>query len=225
MIVAGAASLGWAVLVWRWQDPFTAVYTMWQQRELSTQLDRQIAQFAPPKREPGASLATVRRDVARAAGRYRSSVARGEAIGRLRIPRMGVDVVVVSGTDHHSLQRGPGHYRLSRLPGQGHLVYVAGHRTTYGAPFSKIESLRKGDRVTFELPYATFEYRVTGHRIVTADATRVLRSQGREVLALQACHPRFFASHRFIAYAKVVRVVPRGGDAFAPTARVAAAAS
>ena len=77
--------------------------------------------------------------------------------------------------------------------------------------------LRKGDRVLMELPYATVEYRVTGHRVVPATATEVLRPGRREVLALQACHPRFFASHRWIAYATPVKVTPRGGAAFRPT--------
>ena len=89
------------------------------------------------------------------------------------------------------------------MPGEGELVYVAGHRTTYLAPFAHIDNLRPGDRVTFELPYATFDYEITGHRVVTADDLAVLRSHHHEILALQACHPRFFATHRWIAYAKL----------------------
>jgi sortase A len=93
------------------------------------------------------------------------------------------------------------------MPGEGELVYVAGHLTTYGAPFSRIDRLKKGDRVFLELPYGTFEYAITGSRIVPSTETSVLKSKGFEQLALQACHPRFFASHRFIAYAKPIRVV------------------
>jgi sortase A len=85
---------------------------------------------------------------------------------------------------------------------------VAGHRTTYGAPFSDIDELEPGDPVTFEVPYGTFRYVVTGHRIVRANQLEVLESRGREEIALQACWPRFFASHRYIAYAKLVRVEP-----------------
>jgi sortase A len=92
------------------------------------------------------------------------------------------------------------------MPGEGELVYIAGHRTTYGAPFSDIDDLRPGDQVTLELPYATFTYRIARHRIVRADYIQALNSRGREELALQACWPRFFASHRYIAYALPVSV-------------------
>jgi sortase A len=117
-------------------------------------------------------------------------------------------MVFVQGTDTESLKKGPGHYAKSFLPDEGELIYVAGHRTTYAAPFSRIDRLRRGDTVIVEMPYGTFRYRVTGHRIVKSTDVSVLRSRHREVLALQACHPRFFASHRYIAYAK-----PVGADA------------
>ena len=102
------------------------------------------------------------------------------------------------------------------MPGEGKLVYIAGHRTTYGAPFSHIDRLDNGDRVFLELPYATIEYRITGSRIVPASELSVLKSKGFEQLVLQACHPRFFASHRYLAYAKPVRVTPRGSDEATP---------
>jgi sortase A len=136
------------------------------------------------------------------AARYRKGLRPGEAIGRLRVPRLGVDMLFVEGTDSESLKKGPGRYRKSFLPGEGELVYIAGHRTTYAAPFSRIDRLRRGDLVVVEVPYGTFRYRITGHRIVKANEVSVLRSRHREVVALQACHPRFFASHRIIAYAK-----------------------
>jgi sortase A len=103
-------------------------------------------------------------------------------------------------------------------------VYIAGHRTTYLAPFSHIDSLRAGDRVTIELPYATFTYAITHHIVVPATDLDVLESHGREQLVLQACHPRFFATHRYLAYAKLVRVDPRQGQSYAVDGdRVAAA--
>jgi LPXTG-site transpeptidase (sortase) family protein len=66
------------------------------------------------------------------------------------------------------------------------------------------------------MPYATFVYEVTGHRIVTPSDFAVLKSTGREQLELQACHPRFFATHRYIALARPLCVIPRTGRAFAP---------
>jgi sortase A len=100
------------------------------------------------------------------------------------------------------------------MPGQGELVYIAGHRTTYSAPFSHIDELKPGDRVTLRVPYATFVYRVTGHVVVAAEDVGRLRSKHREVLALQACHPRFFASQRYIVYATPIQLIPRGGTAY-----------
>jgi sortase A len=69
--------------------------------------------------------------------------------------------------------------------------------------------LRPRDRITFELPYGAFTYEVRRHMIVKSDDLRPLRSHGREVLALQACHPRFFATHRYIVYAVPVHAIRR----------------
>ena len=238
MIVAGVGTLAWALLVWQWQDPFTAIYTHFKQRELASSYAKRFEAFRPPAAAPALSLAAKRRAVAREARRYRLTSHRGEALGRMRIPRLGLNIILVDGTDHESLKRGPGRYAGSTqdltgvvgkpppdfMPGEGQLVYVAGHRTTYLAPFSHIDRLRTGDPVTLELPYATFEYRISVTRIVPANDLAMLKTHGREVLVLQACHPRFFSSHRYLAYARPVRIIPRGGTAFAPVAAEAAAA-
>ena len=214
LIAAGLLALVWAFVVWRWQDPFTALYTKWKQHELRSQYDRRVSTFVPPS--PGDSLAATRRNVARAAERYRASSRRGQAIGRILIPRMGLHMILVNGTDHDTLTKGPGRDQRTYMPGENRLVYIAGHRTTYLAPFSHIDALRPGDRVTLQVPYGTFVYSVTGHRIVKATDLSVLKSPRHELLELQACHPRFFATHRYIAYAKLVRVEPRGGTPYAP---------
>ncbi|HEY6067178.1 MAG TPA: sortase [Gaiellaceae bacterium] len=214
LIAAGLLTLVWAFVVWRWQDPFTALYTKWKQHELRSQYDRRVSTFAPLS--PGDSLAATRRNVARAAERYRASSRPGQAIGRILIPRMGLHMIFVNGTDHDTLTKGPGRDQRTYMPGENRLVYIAGHRTTYLAPFSHIDALRPGDRVTLQVPYATFVYSVTGHRIVKATDLSVLKSPRHELLELQACHPRFFATHRYIAYARLVRVEPRGGTPYAP---------
>ncbi|HEX6664344.1 MAG TPA: class E sortase [Gaiellaceae bacterium] len=214
LIAAGLLTLVWAFVVWRWQDPFTALYTKWKQHELRSQYDRRVRTFIPPPRAD--SLAATRRNVARAAERYRASSQRGQAIGRILIPRMGLHMILVNGTDHDTLTKGPGRDQRTYMPGENRLVYIAGHRTTYLAPFSHIDALRPGDRVTLQVPYGTFVYSVTGHRIVKATDLSVLKSPRHELLELQACHPRFFATHRYIAYAKLVRVEPRGGTPYAP---------
>jgi sortase A len=220
LIVAGLATLGWAVVVWQWQDPFTAAYTSYQQHKLKSRYNRIIEAYKPVRvaKPDGPSLAAERKFVQREARRYRLLLKEGDPLGRLKVPRLGLNVVAVNGTEHGTLTRGPGRYSgpiAAFVPGESELVYIAGHRTTYGAPFAHIDDLRSGDRVTFDLPYATFHYEITTHVIVPSDQLSVLRSRGREVLALQACHPRFFASHRYIAYAKLVRVVPRTGPAYA----------
>jgi sortase A len=205
LIVAGVGMLAWALTVWKWEDPFTAALNYWDQRELAESFDRQLEEG-----RPASTAIDVRSTLPGSAIKWRRGSERGDAIARLRVPRLGLTTIVVNGTDHDSLKRGPGRYLDSAMPGEGELVYVAGHRTTYGAPFSRIDRLQKGDRVFLDLPYATFEYTITGHRIVRATDTSVLESKGREQLLLQACHPRFFASHRYIAYARPVAVTAPG---------------
>jgi sortase A len=216
MVVAGLLVLTWCVLVWRWQDPFTAVYTYWEQRQLTSEYDHRLESYRPPaallKRTPTPQEFEL--EVAKEARQYRRTLHEGDAIGRIEIPRLGLNMVMVNGTQTDTLKKGPARDLATFLPGEGKLIYVAGHRTTYSAPFSSIDKLRPGDPVTIELPYGTFEYRITGHRIVAASNLAVLRSRGHEELALQACHPRFFASERYIAYARPVRVLPRGGPAY-----------
>jgi sortase A len=221
MVVGGVLTLLWVVVVWQWQDPFTALYTRWQQHRLASSYDERFTKFHP-LRPANASLAAERRTIAREAARYRHESKRGEAIGRIKVPRLHLDMILVNGTDHETLKKGPGRDLRTFMPGQGQLVYIAGHRTTYLAPFSDIDALRRGDRVTLELPYATFVYRITRHRIVRSTDLSVLKSHGREVVILQACHPRFFATHRYLAYAVPVRVDPRVGPPYSPEQALAA---
>ena len=216
MILAGLGALAWALTVWQWQDPFTAVLNRLEQRELEQDFARRIEEGQGRAIVVDTSREELRESLPRAAAAWRKRSERGDAVARLRIPALGVGEIVVNGTDAGSLKRGPGRYLGSGMPGEGKLVYIAGHRTTYGAPFSRIDRLNRGDRVYLELPYATIEYIVTGSRIVPASQLSVLKSKGFEQLVLQACHPRFFASHRYLAYAKPVRVTPRGSDEATP---------
>jgi len=198
LVVAGVLTLAWTLVVWRWQDPFTAIYTHFQQQRLARSYARRASTFV---RAEG--------DLRAQAARYRRSLRVGDAVGRLQIGRIGLNMIVVQGTDHTSLQKGPGHYVGSALPGQGRLVYVAGHRTTYLAPFADIDRIRVGDVIVFSLPYGTFRYRVSRHYVVPADDVGALRNTGREILRLQACHPRFFATERYLVDARLVSAAPR----------------
>jgi sortase A len=210
MMVAGVLTLAWAVAVWQWQDPFTAVYTQWQQHKLAQSLEREVAAFHP-LRPDRTNLVAERRQIEAEARRFRSLARPGQAIGRIVIERLGLRMVVVNGTDHGSLAKGPGRDARTYMPGQNRLVYIAGHRTTYSAPFGHIDAIRSGDEVRLEMPYATFLYRAFRHRVVAATDLSVLRSPRHELLELQACHPRFFATHRYLVYARLVSVEPRGG--------------
>jgi sortase A len=222
LVVAGALTLVWALLVWQWMDPFTGLYTKWKQHQLAAQYDKRAAAFRPAT-AVGASLAAERRVIAREARAYRAATYRGEAIGRIRIPRIGLNMILVDGTDHDTLKKGPGRYLGSFMPGENRLIYIAGHRTTYLAPFSHIDDIHKGDAVTIEVPYGTFTYRISGHRVVAADDVSVLRSPRHERLILQACHPRFFASHRYLQYGQLLRVEPKGGAPYELSAAAAQA--
>lgn len=204
MIVGGLATLAWALVVWRWEDPVTSLYTAYEQRGLSSGLE---GRFALYERRTDA-VAFDPDSVADDARRYRQQTRIGDGFGRLEVPRLGLRMVLVYGTESEPLKRGPGLDPRTFFPGQGRLVYVAGHRTTYGAPFSKIDTLRSGDVVRVEVPYATFTYTVTGSRIVPATDLSVLRSKDFEQIALQACHPRFFASHRWITYGRLTKIEP-----------------
>jgi len=196
LIVAGLALVAWSIVTTVWQEPFTALASRRAQRALTTQL----AQRTRADRVELARLTL--REAARA---YRRHSRDGEALGRIAIPRIRLHVVLVDGTSEPDLAKGPGLYRGDYLPGEGRLVYIAGHRTIFGAPFSHLDELRRGDAVVITLPYGRFLYRVTGHRIVPATAVWVLRSHRREQLILQTCHPRFSASHRYLVYATPVR--------------------
>ena len=208
MILAGLGTLAWAFTVWRWEDPFTSAYTAYEQRGLSSGLDERFASYKPPEQHTSLGPA----ELAAQARRYRQESRTGRGIGRIEVPRLGLKMVLVYGTDADSLKRGPGLDPRTFFPGQNRLIYIAGHRTTYAAPFSKIDSLRKGDVIRVEMPYGTFRYTVTRSRIVAANDLSVLQSKQYERIALQACHPRFFASHRWITYGRLTSVVPPRGD-------------
>jgi len=202
LVGAGVLGLAWALLVWQWQDPITALYTTYEQHQLSESFDKTFASY----HVPALPVAT--------SSHKPVELKVGQALGRLNVPRLDLSIIVVTGTNESSLEKGPGWYTGTKLPGEGQLIYIAGHRTTYLAPFAHIDALQHGDPVKLVLPYATFLYRVTGHVIVQANDVARLKSRGYEQVALQACHPRFFATHRYIVYARPVEVIPRKGTPY-----------
>ena len=209
LVVVGLGVLAWAATVYLWKDPFTTAYTAYEQRRLERSFNAQLERWRPA-RQPAAHAASNVAEIRREARRFRLASSDGAAIARIEVPRLHLDAIVVNGTSVADLRRGPGRHLESFMPGEGRLVYIAGHRTTYAAPFSHIDDLRPGDPISLRLPYATVVYRVTGHRIVDDNDLSVLKSGNHEELVLQACHPRFFATQRYLVYARPVRITARG---------------
>lgn len=200
-VALGALALVWGFVTWQWGDPLTGAYTRWQQRSLTAEYERLASVYRAP---PATPAGRPKPDLRRTASRMRQQVRVGQPIGRIKVDGLGLDMVVVNGTDSDTLRKGPGHDPRTFFPGERELVYIAGHRTTFGAPFAHIDRLRPGDRVVLEMPYGRFVYRVRNSVIVPADDIERLRSRGREEIALQACHPRFSARERYIVYARPV---------------------
>jgi sortase A len=126
----------------------------------------------------------------------------GGAIAVLRIPAIRLNYVVVEGTDTDSLKKGPGHYLRTAYPwDDAGRVGIAGHRTTYGAPFWSLDELERGDRIVLATEYGIYNYRVTEVRIVPPTTRSVLAQTKKPSLVLTTCHPRFSAAERLIVFA------------------------
>jgi sortase A len=215
LIVTGLLVLAYAAAVLFWRDPITDLYNRYQQHRLSDQLEQEFETWRPVE-DPGPSVAARQSAVAREAARFARQVRPGQAVGRIEIPRIGLEAVFVHGTSWlGDLSRGPGHYERTSFPGLGKTVGIAGHRTTFGAPFRHIDRLDPGDAIVLELPYGAFRYRVFAHEIVESNDWSVVRNRGFDAVMLSACHPLYSASQRWIVYARLVEVKPRGGEAFA----------
>jgi sortase A len=128
-------------------------------------------------------------------------VPEGEPAAHLRIPKIGVDKIVVEGVALPDLKKGPGHYPDSPLPGQKGNAAIAGHRTTYGAPFNRIDELAAGDEIFVETVQGKFRYLVTEQLIVSPTQVDVLDDKGDNRLTLTACHPKFSARQRIVVVA------------------------
>src|SRR5688500_945091 len=176
LIMAGLMLLADVGLTLLWQEPVSAIYAKYRQDALANDLEA----LRQPKLEPAEVKALERLplDKDRAAFLARALKRRtepGDAVGRVRIPEIGLSTVVVEGTDGGSLRRGPGHYPETPLPGVRGTVAIAGHRTTYGAPFRDLDKLEKRDPVVIEMPYGRFVYEVQESRIVEPSATYATR--------------------------------------------------
>ncbi len=130
-------------------------------------------------------------------------VPEGEPTAHVRIPKIGVDKIVVEGVALPDLKKGPGHYPDSPLPGQQGNAAIAGHRTTYGAPFNRIDELTAGDEILVETVQGHFRYVVSEQRIVSPTQVDVLADQGDDRLTLTSCNPKYSARQRIVVIAKL----------------------
>ncbi len=202
-----------------WEEPLSNIYATVKQNQAEDEL-RELQEEFPEAAdiEAARGASSLEERVAILADRFEDRVETGKAIGRIKIPAIDVDIVVVEGTDTATLQIGPGHYTASddedtrrqgdgsAFPGQGRTVGIAGHRTTYKAPFRKTNELEPGDEITLEMPYATFTYEVQKVDIVEPTEIGVVRNVGYERLVLSACHPLYSAAQRIITFAKLKEI-------------------
>lgn len=189
---------------------FTNLYTDRAQARLGKELQHAWAQPAP------VVSATPRP----------TAIAQGAAIAIIRIPRLGRDYheVVIEGVSHEDLKLGPGHYPGTAMPGQLGNMVISGHRTTYSAPFNRVDELRPGDAIVLETRDTWFTYRVTGEQIVAPTAIEVTYAvpghknavPTKRLLTLTTCNPKYSASQRLIVDAQLHSVLPRAGGAVPP---------
>ncbi|MFN8015259.1 MAG: class E sortase [Acidimicrobiia bacterium] len=162
--------------------------------------------------KPG-DVPTVETDAATLA-QLKQDVKRGEPIAIIQIPKIGLNHVVISGTDTQSLRKGPGHYPATPLPGQFGNSAIAGHRTTYGAPFNRLDELTIGDKIVFETVRGTFTYIVDKENIIvspsdvsviapTVDPSDPSGQKFLPTLTLTTCHPKYSAAKRLVIRAKL----------------------
>jgi sortase A len=205
LILAGLMLLADVGLTLVWQEPVSALYAQWRQDALADDLE----ELSTPDLSPGEQTALERLplDKDRAAFLARALERRtdpGDPVGRIRIPEVGLSKVIVEGTDGGSLRKGPGHYPETPLPGIRGTVAIAGHRTTYGAPFRDLDKLENRDELVVEMPYGRFTYEVEREQIVDPTATWVTRRVGHDRLVLTACHPKYSAAQRIVIFARLV---------------------
>jgi sortase A len=209
LVLAGVLALLDAGVTLVWQEPFSALYAKLRQDHLSGTL-RAVERAAPTplERRALARLPDERRRVAFLARELERRSAEGSAVGRIVIPRIGVSFVVVKGTSTSALESGPGIYSETRFPGVGGTTAIAGHRTTYLAPFRHVDALRRGNRILLNMPYAHFTYTVTGEQVVApTDVRAAVGNVGYSRLVLSACTPLFSAAKRLLVFARLSRTV------------------
>jgi sortase A len=221
LLALGLSVLAWVGVSLSWGDPFTSIYTAHEQHVLAGQLaqEQRVWQTSPLRARALVDVPTAAepsRIIKMRALRFGRMLHDGAPIGRIVIPRIGLNMIVVEGTSEGDLAKGPGHYNAASgvataLPGAGGVVAIAGHRTTFLHPFRNVDQLRSGDNVYLEMPYGTLRYRVYFQKIVGATDWSILGTRPYEKLVLSACHPLYSATHRIITFARLVGESTKSG--------------
>jgi sortase A len=211
LILAGLLLVLDAAVTLVWQEPVTAAIGLVLRGEVNQRyLSYRTAPLSVVDEEALTGMRGQGERIGYLARVQQHEVPTGDAIGRIQIPKLGASYTVVQGTDSTSLEKGPGHYPETALPGMGQTVAIAGHRTTYLAPFKRINELARGDRIIVVMPYGRFTYIVQYQRIVDPSALWVIRDVGYDRLVLSACNPLYSAAQRIVVFARLKAVQPRG---------------
>jgi sortase A len=211
LMISGLLLVIDAAVTLLWQEPVTALIGAIKQGEINKRyLSLNTAPLSPLDRHALVSLKQTDQRIAFLARREARQVPAGDAIGRIEIGRIHASYDIIQGTDTASLEKGPGHYPATAFPGLGQTVAIAGHRTTYLAPFRHIDALKPGDQIVLKMPYARFTYVVQYHKIVLPTALWVTRNVGYDRLVLSACNPLYSAAQRIIVFARLREMKPLG---------------
>ena len=214
LIVVGVLLLADVAATLVWQEPISGVYARAQQKRLADRLAAiERVPVTPVERKVLERLPAGAPRLGFAARSLDRRAEEGGPVGRIKVGKIGLDEVVVQGTGTGDLRRGPGHYPDTPLPGARGTVAVAGHRTTYGAPFRRLDQLGRGDRIEMLMPYGRFTYTVERTRIVPPTATWVTNRAAHDRLVLTACHPLYSAAQRIVVFARLSTARARGATA------------
>src|SRR5215207_9798895 len=207
LITAGVVILADVAATLVWQEPTSSLYASVKQHDADSELVQLEQAFpAPADRRVTRHVHGRPQQVGTLADLLEPQVQTGQAIGRVVIPVIGLDIIMVQGTNTADLAQGPGHYASTPFPGVPGTTAVAGHRTTYLAPFRHIDRLKHDDEIVVTMPYAKFTYAVERSRIVAPTELSVIRRVDHDRLVLSACHPLYSAEQRIVVFARLRRV-------------------
>jgi sortase A len=203
----------------------TGIYTAREQSQLEDQFNEALAQESPSTTTSSSTTTTTVVGAPPSPTTTTTTVPpappppEGDAVARIQIPKIGVDSIVVNGVSRDDLRKGPGHYPDTPLPGQFGNAAIAGHRTTYGAPFGDLDQLNPGDLIQVRTLQGNFKYRVTEQLVVKPSDVQVIDptpvdaddfSKGFEpTLTLTTCNPKYSAAQRLVIKANMSTGTPQ----------------